>query len=351
MTEKAPSGYDTNPVVPQIPSYPDNTSDVIPDITPNVSALSVTGAYALSLSSVKALFAWLMTDDYTKNISELFSDKLSAINSLRLFPFDIVSHDGLHVTEQSNITIANVTSDEIPCWAVLPGYNMWLDGGEINYLAYYGDYNDYVNCRYSLYIPYGGIVDLSPSHVINRTLSLRYAIDLLTGNATALIRSNGVIVKSIPCNLGQSIPIIFTNANAQQINKTLSDIAIVNNIVGAAASVVQGSYTGAARQLVGAVEQGVRTEMTNPLQYGHIGTNGSGTGNIMPQTPFLVITRGKVAKYSSNYAIGTPTSYYGKISNFAGSGLIKANTEITIATATVEEEQEIRKLLESGILI
>lgn len=345
------SGYPTNPIIPFLPNYPDNTSDIIPEITPNISTLNTGGAYALNLTSLKTLFSWLMTSNYTQNISELFNDKISALNDIKLYPFDIVAHDTLHAEKRDKVIIGNVPSDLLDCYAILPNYNTWLNGGTIHYLPYYGNYNDYVNCSYHIFIPYAGIVDLPPSTVINTELSVRYAMDLITGNATVIIKSNDVIIKMLPAHLSQSIPIIFTNTNQQQINNALTALNIVNNIIGGATNLATGNYIGAFGNALGGMSAGISSALTNPLKYGHIGTFGQGTSMSLSQRAFLIITRTQIAPYNSNYAIGTPASFYGKLSAFTGSGLIKAKTNIINTTATDEEKREIFTMLNNGIII
>lgn len=346
-----PTGYDNNPIIPEIPSFPDNTSDLIPDISPNVSSLNGCSAFCLNLGNVKAFMQWLLTDDFTKNISELFSDKLSSLNAIQLFPFDFVQHDESHLTQRTSLTIANVNCPEIECYSIDSGYNVWFDGGEINYLAYYGDYNDYINAKYSIYIPYCGIIDIAASFVVNCTLTIRYAIDLLTGNATAVIRSNNVIVKLVPCHVSQNIPIIYSNANQQAIKDTLTGLSIADNVVGSIINIATGNYAGVVGNILGGIEKGAINALTNPMQFGHIGSISPSTSQILPQSPFLIITRCQVAKYSQSKSYGKPISFYGKLSSFIGIGFIQLSTCISIIGATAEEENEIRQLLEEGILL
>lgn len=346
-----PSGYPDNPIIPNIPAYPDNTSDKIPNITPNITALQACNAYALNSLNVRSFLNWLMTDNFFTNISELFNDKISALNDIKLYPFDFVTHDATHAQQQNTLTIANVTMSDIDCYAVLNGYNMWFSGGSINLLAYYGDYNDYYNVSYSIYIPYVGIVPIDSSFVVNALLSIDYAVDILTGSATVVVRSNGVVIKTMQANVAQSIPITFTNTNQQRINQTLSALSIATDISSGIGSLAIGDYGGAANAGVGAAVGIFTTAARNPYRIQHIGAVSSGTGLILPQQPFLIISRKQIAKYSSNYAIGTPASFYGKLSAFSGTGLIKAKTNVIESNATTAEKQEIFAMLNDGIII
>lgn len=340
------TGYDDNNPIGDIPSYPDNTSDTITPTTPNISAINAASVYALNLNSVKQMLNWLMTENFTKNISELFSDKLSALDDLKLFPFDVVNHDNLHVEASDTLTLANV-SDNIPCHKILPNYNCIINGGSYHYTAYWGNYNDYTAASYYLYVPYGGIVELSPSHVVNRDLSIKYALDIMTGNATAIIYSNGVLVKTVPCQMGQTIPITYTNTNQREIRNALTALNAGTSIINMAAG-----KTDILGGVLGIVNSTATTALTNPLKIGSIGNFSSGTSLIMPQNPFLVISRTQQSIPADRQnVIGIPSNINTKISDFVGSGYVQINAAHITTTATTDEQNQIINLLRGGIFL
>ena len=344
-------GYEENPT-PNIGGIPDNTSDVIERTTTQITAMSAINTMALDVIGVKSLFNWLITDDFTKNISNLFNDKLSALNSLKLYPFDIVRHDTSSTFFRDTLSVANV-STSIANYAIYDGYNCYVFGGSINQLPYYGNFNDYVNTRYSLYIPYAGIVELSPNVVLNADLELYYAVDLLSGNATAIIYSNKVLIKTIPAQMGAEIPITYSNANQQQINNALTALNIGSSLVGGIGAAAAGNPIPLASAAFGGLMTATKTAMTNPLVMGHTGGISSNTSLILPQTPFLIIDRariavpkdyGKIAGYSSNYG--------GSLSEFSGGDFVQFRADkISIAGATDGEKTEIYNALLSGVYI
>lgn len=338
-------GFDTNSDIPSIPSFSDNTSDKISPETPNISAINAASVYALSLSGVKSLLQWLMTDNFTKNISELFNDKLSAIDDLKLLPFDIVAHDSLHTEASNNLTIANVSSN-VSCYKIRPNYNCIINGGSYHYTAYWGDFNDYSSATYYLYIPYGGIVELSPSFVVNRDLRIIYALDLMTGNATAIIYSNEVFVKTVPCQMGQTIPITYTNTNQREIKNTLAALNAGTSLISAGAT---GDILGGTMGFINSTASAI---MTNPLKIGSIGNFSANTSLIMPQNPFLIITRVQQSiPANMDGIIGRPSNTFNNISAFVGSGFVQINADHINTTATTAEQEQILNLLHAGIFI
>lgn len=354
------NGYDSNKPIVSIPSYSDNTSDKVDIVTPNISSINAASAYALDLSSVKLLFNWLMTDSFINNISNLFNDKLSALDDLKIMPFDLVAHDNIHTTQSPNLTIANVAGD-IPCYKILPAYNCIVNGGKYRYSAYWGNYNDYTAASYYLYVPYGGIVELSPSHVVNSEIEIKYAIDIMTGAATAIIYSNGVFVKTIPCQMGQTVPITFTNTNQRQIKNALTAINTANSLIGTVKSAALTAATGGAAAAVGAEIGGgalgigssiAQSVLTNPLTVGSVGNFSANTALVMPQTAFLIISRVQLSiPTSPENIIGRPSNIRSTISSFVGSGFVQINVGHINTTATADEQKEILSLLRGGIFI
>ncbi len=346
------TGYPTNNT-PTIPSFPDNTTDIIDENPPNVSALSCAGVYALNLPNAKSLLQWLMTDDYTNNISNLFADKLSALGDLKIFPFDIAAHDPAHAPAQNVLTVGNVSTDTVTNHRILDGYNTWINGGEYSYTAYYGDFNDYEHCTYSLFIPYVGVIDIDAGDVVNKKLRLSYAVDLISGNATAIVYSNDVVVKSIPASMAVSVPLTFTNTNQRQINNALTALSIGNNLLNAGmSSLSSGTPMPLFSSLTSGLNSALINTFTNPLKTMHAGGFGNGTGLSLSQTAFLIITRQIIASptgYKSD--VGIPATYRGKISEFVGSGFVSISADRIDIDATQNERDMILSALARGVYL
>lgn len=339
-------GYDDNSVIPSIPSYADNTSDIINVLPPNISAINAASVYVLTITGVKNLLNWLLTDEFTKNLSELFGDKISALDNLSIMPVDFVTHDPNHTEQVAGLTIANVTST-VGCYKLLAGYNCIIHGGDYHYTAYWGDFNDYANATYYLYIPYGGVVEMAPSHVVNRDLRLEYALDIITGAATAIVYSNDVLVKTVPCQFSQTVPISVSNTNQREIRNSIMALNVGTSILGTVAS--GGNIVGA---LLGGATSAVSTLATNPLRLGSVGNFSSNTSMTMPQIPFLIISRVQQAIPSNRSRIvGRPSNNNRLISDFIGSGFCQIDAFNISTTATTEEQQQIINLLREGIFL
>ena len=355
-----PAGYDTNDT-PNIDSYPDNSTVDFEVKKPLVNYNPAIDTNVMTAQSAGTLLNWLTTSSFLDNISRLFNEPLSAIIALRYYPFDIAQHDSANVEQTSNITIVNVTCDTVGGYKLGDNYNTTVSGGSIEYTAYYGSYADWTNCRYQLYIPYVGIVDIAPSYVINRRLSIDYVVDFLSGKTTAIVKSydkdtnKGNIVLMRECALSVDVPIVYSNYNQQQLTRTLSLLSgvqsVANGAINGAMSGGKGAAIGAVMGLLGGAASAAQTYATTPLEMGAVGTIGSSGGYNMPQTAYLMISRRPLALPAADYAniAGKSAGVYDTIG--AVSGFVKCECARVDINATEREKLEIMTLLANGVYV
>ena len=359
---------ENNPYTEDIPNNPENLIDDFIVESPILTPANLCDSYVYNYSQVKELFNWFCSRGYIENQSELFADKLSAIYGLMLFPFDLVSHDTSHVSPTDKTTIVSV-SENISGYILETGYNTIINGGSIEYLSYYGNFADWAMCKYSVYIPYGGVIEVPPSAVVNRRLRLQYATDLLTGKATAILKSYslrddelGVLIKLVPCQIGHLVPVQSSNYAQREVSNTLSAISmgstILSTAVGIASSAVSGNAVGAVSAGISGVNQlvnaGANMAFNQQLSYCASGGISPTTGFAIAQAPYLSISRIRLATPSMyRTQNGIPTAYYTTLNAVStGSNFVACdNVYLNTIRATSEEIEEIRSLLSSGVYI
>lgn len=357
-------------VIPDPEKIPQDDKNIIDDFPVNPPILTqanLCDSYIYNYSQVRQLFKWFCSKGYIENQSELFADKLSAIYGLMMYPFDFVNHDGGHVTPTDTTTIVSV-SENISGYILEYGYNTIINGGEITYFSYYGNYADWELCAYSIYIPYCGVTELPPSAVVNRRLTVQYAVDLLTGKATCIVKSYaidsdlGVLVKLIPCQIGNIVPIQSSNYAQREVSNTLSAISMATSAINGTASIINsarqhdkaGAVLNGIRMGTQLIEQGANLAFNQRLTYCATGNASPSTGIALPQTPFLSISRKHLVK-PTNYRNqnGIPTAYYATLSSLStGNNFVQCeNVYLDSIRATSVEINEIRSLLSNGIYI
>lgn len=375
------TGIDTD-IPEDIPKDDTNKIDDFTVVSPNLTASNLCKSYIYNYSEVIQLFNWFCTTGYIENQSELFADKLAPIYGLMLFPFDLVNHDPSHVSAVSSTTIVAVT-ENIAGYSLNNGYNTIINGGELTYLSYYGNFADWTACKYALYIPYAGITELPANCVVNKRLTVQYSLDLMTGKATAIVKSYdlenttlGVIVKLIPCQIGHLVPVQSSNYAQREISNTLSFLGIAQSGINGVMNLAQGVgdfaggiMTGNAKMAAsgghsitsGALSSGMdmANRIINHMFSQQLVVQASGivsptAGFGLPQTPFLSVVRARqITPQQFQMLNGFPTSIdttIGAVST--GSNYIVAqNFNLDIPTATNAELNEIATALKSGIYV
>ena len=169
------------------------------------------------LETISKRISWAVTslkDMFTGSVKGIGQDPNTAIKSILCFPFDltpyIATEDhyfkwGFNVIQDPNIgTVKQVTGLKS---------QFWLNGGTVQttlstgtYVANARSFLDYAPYTTSqLYLPYCGCVDIDPAIYVNKTLTVRYLVDYITGACTAFIYAGNDIIDQIAGNMAISI--------------------------------------------------------------------------------------------------------------------------------------------------
>lgn len=163
----------------------DNTSDIIsipPMPTLSASGCGLVTLFRPSMSELQALGAYLWTNitDFIENLNKLFMNPMDYIISLNIFP----CNPSVGPTRPINIGSVT-TSITMP-----PVTSQWyeFDCGFITISEYWGSALDYApNTKISLFLPFIGSVGLNTDEVMGKRLSIKYRIDLLSGQCVAMV--------------------------------------------------------------------------------------------------------------------------------------------------------------------
>lgn len=232
-----------------------------------------------------------------KDLSELAKSRFANdfdygtyITSLYQIPFPI--DDTLVSEDTSNIILGNY--DTGVSVSRFYDYKAEIDGGKITVGEKYQNVYDYLNTECILHLPYFNKMFLNTEYVINQTLTIKYIIDLYTGNVT--------------CNIYSSFINDIIESQTQQIAINIPFIQKQNNNV--------------------------------------IGTLSNINKNII-DTAFIEIVRN--IPYDNENIFGKETIDYGVIGDYHG--FIKCQNVMLETSATNEEKEEIASLLKGGIFI
>lgn len=324
-----PPGIPTTP--PSLPSFPDNSSDKFELENPTITGASIGSHGAYTLSNTKLLLEWFRSNTFINDLDRLFSNPIDSVFALRLYPLDFYLHDTAHSITFTDTSILNV-STSIGGVTIEDGYNFMIDGGSYYYTAYYGNYADFVNVRYSIYIPFVGIVPIDGSRVVNKNLSIKYILDISSGKASAVLFSNTDIIGIYSATVGIDIPLTSSSLNEQLLNATLSGIA----------NLISGNALG----LIGSV-----TDMFNRRET--ISGNLSSSASLyLPNNAFLLIDNYYTIE-PNNYqkVLGRPSMYGNTIGQYTDGFIQVLDGDFSQIQCTSTEMDELLSILKSGFYI
>lgn len=338
--------FDENDPYPDIPnslpSGPSNptgipTSDSIsiPSL-PTVSLLN-TGFVSLfnpSMADIKNLadYMWNNNAFDLTNFKKIFANPMDCILGLNMVPVTVPA------SGSASINIGNLTTSvSMPLAA-----SQWqeLDCGTLDIGLPLGSYMDYApNTKYSIYLPYIGIQELSTDDVAGKQLTLKYHVDLMSCACIAYLKCGDSVLYQFAGSCGYPIPVTENSWN--NLYKAIAELA-----VGVGGAVATGGMS-AGGLMNGAIDliQGLKPEVHRS------GAIGSAAGLMSIQTPFLIIEIPNVCKPDKQYHyLGYPSFVTKKLNDITGYAEFE-NILIEGVPCTEEEQTMIKNLCKGGIFL
>lgn len=122
------------------------------------------------------------------------------INNLVLLPFNVPSG------EKSNIVAGNEIF-KTQLYTVDNNY-LNINLGNITVPETYKNGYDYFNVKTRLMLPYTNMIELDPVHVINKTISIKYVVNVVNGDTTINLLNGDDLFYSEQVNLSSEVPFI-----------------------------------------------------------------------------------------------------------------------------------------------
>lgn len=315
----------------------DDTSDPIdfPSL-PSIGATD-TGLITLynpSLSEIRALANYMWTNpafDITA-WKKIFADPIDAILGLSIVPV-AVPDGGVrpiavgNLTTDVNMNVAAQQYIEVQCGA-LNVNEFWSS---------YLDYDPYTKAE--IFLPYCGTHQLSIDDVMNKTIEVRYHIDILSGSCCAYVKCGESVLYQFIGQCSSSIPVASGDFSEIVSSAIMAALAVGSVVAtgGAAAPFALPVYTANAVNILKE-----KVQKSGSL---------SGTGGMLAiQKPYLILTRPRQAHPANqNHYTGYPSFITENLSELSGYTEIE-KIHLENVQATDNELNEIVSLLESGVI-
>lgn len=321
-TDETPPDNENEP--PDTTGDRDETSDEIPFPTPVLNITDFVTIYNFKQNQLKTLSQNIWNNNFVDNILKVSNYALDCIICFNAYNFNIeISNDTL-------VRIGNVQFD-LSAGQIENAYQE-LNMGTITIMPFFGDYRDYTNTNAYIYLPFIGMKQLDVEQIQGNKITLKYIIDVLSGECLAMIKISGDkingVTQSFKGKCNYSIPL-----GGENYSRLNTDIAH---------GVLTKSLTGFIGGTISAFERAKQVSIGNNLG-GNIAL-----ANVL--TPYILFERYDTLNPISFSQWQKWNSYYMAQLNTV-TGLTKANIfNINIPLAQENEIEEIKQLLQQGVV-
>ena len=301
--------------------------------------------YAVNHEILKKFNEWIWNSDTTlwANILEgikMYNNPIDAIVSIKMFPFDIVNHNGSNVTNKPlkfGKTLVTINNEELYGKLIKNGYNAIIDMGacefkdlEKSFLSYAPYTNAY------LYLPYIGICEINPIDYIGKIITVKYIVDIHTGGCTACVFANSIPLLFKDGNIALSIPISATDRAKTALNT-------FNGISNIASDLLNKNVLGGITDTVNTISQKASIDKQSPST--------PICSMYQPQKPYFIIER-PISEKPNTYGhnVGYVYNKSETLKNLKGFTICE-NVHIDNITCTQEEKSKIINILQTGFVI
>lgn len=311
---------------------------------PNLSIIDagIATMWNPSPAQVQGLVDFLWSDDFFDNVIKLISDPLDNVIQFGIVPFSLSAYRGT----AKEVKVGNVSTGV----TMFPLTNQYvrLDLGSKEIPETWGTVMDYEpNSAVSLFLPYAGTFDLTPSEVMDcKSINIEYYVDLLTGDFIAGVTIN----KRYPKHRLNSVMYHKAGNLMMKMPLTGSNYGrLYTSILSGVAQTAAGVASGNIGSVAGSVANTLVSASSVPVQ-----RTGAYTGPAAfmgCEYPYLILTQ-PIQVMPDNYARyeGFPCYQTYKLSTLHGYTKCESVIDNTVS-ATDAEKDEIERLLKEGVIL
>lgn len=297
------------------------------DVSAGIGVLTTT--FKMSKDRLQQLGRFLWGSNIFDNFSLICNNPIENIISCKSIPLSLdgatqkIILGNVDTGVNGDKVANNFTSQTIGSIKINEKYNNFLD---------YAPYTNVI-----IYLPYVGFKELDTNLVINKTLSISYTVDVITGGCLCQIQSDGVRLYEFNGNLGIDIPI--TASNRAQV-----EAGYISSGIGIASSAASGNIVGAVTSLINSAEAQYHyasTSSPNPMCVAS--TN---------RTCYVIIDRPTYQTLKSfNHTRGKKCYLTKTINSLKGYTICDEHIDLSGIRATESEKEELVRLLSGGFFV
>lgn len=316
--------------------------------------------YNLTENNMNLLMQWLNSTE----AGETGQNYAQYLSSIKFSVFGMHTR-GSEQTLRVAGELVNVGSTAVKGYT---GYRVDVfTSGSFTFERYFNDFRDFEPyTQITLKLPFADTIKLNAGEWYEHTLSVRYAVDELTGTGSCMIYRDNLQYASVNCSMFIEVPVSALNSgtynNALIQAKTSRNSALLgigSTAVSLGASVSTSNAIGISASgvgLVGAIDRYKQAEYNLghiPKSISHIGSAGDITDCFFEWRPNIIIERPQTLSYNKTaYAdtVGYACLKTGTLSSFSGL-TVCSEVKLSDFGATAEEKRMIKEALCKGVYL
>lgn len=296
--------------------------------------------YVPSAADLRSLSAYLWAGAFDlDNFKKLVADPMDAIIGLSILPLTAAQIG----TSASTLAVGNVSTG-ISMPRATSQY-VTIDCGSVQILPKWGAYLDFAPySKLQLYLPYIGIVDISPDDCMNGTIAVRYTVDILSGTCYAQVKCNDHVLYNFGATCSTTCPV----TSGQYQNVAFAALGAIGGIAGAVVSGMAGNVGG----VTGGIENAANSVLSSfKPDISRSGGAGGSAGLMGHQIPYLILTVPRMCTPGyQNEFIGYPAYSTQTLGDLSGYTEIDSIHPAGIPCSE-DELAEIMELLNGGVFL
>lgn len=309
------------------------------DVSNLIANAHLFNVYHVVTANLQELNSLLWSNNWFDNLQKGFNSPMQCIAGLHILPFS-VSGSSAHISVgglDTEISAEHITN-----------YRKVIDIGALSINEYWGNFLDYDNTTVKIYLPFVGFQMLETKKVMGATLTIRYVIDIITGDFQCFIKrsknGNTHVIYTFSGNMAMSLPLSQS-----------SNTSIMNSVLGLTSGAMMSAVTGNPMPIIGTAVSTVGSAMAQSASSEqrsivHNGSYGGSKGYMGDMTPYVIIERSKQQMPSGyNNFVGVP-SYFSAVLGSC-SGFTKVHEIHLNCSASADERAEIERMLKAGVII
>ena len=309
-------------------STPDPGDDTPDDEVPiNTGSGYLTTTYSIGDANLRLLGQWVWSDGY----QPLLKNSSPLENIINLIAFPLSLDGGVSDTVTIGASDSGIAAQRHS--NIIQQYKSSALRIEREYGNFF-DYEPYTH--FTLYVPFIGFKDISPSLCTGKDLTLVYNVDISNGDICCELRADNQTVDLWNGNIGIRLPLTASN-DAEKA------AAFVGGVASIATSALSGNFVGIANSALDLA--------SISSHYSTTGSLGGATAYANPLKPFIIIDRPNFmipAGYAWQHGFRCDKTL--RLSQCNGYTVI-GDVSLDGLTCTDEEAKEIERLLKEGVYL